>query len=464
MKVSRNFLIGFCICSVIIIGPVTARHDEIEDLIQNLGGDDTNALFRAAESLAKIGIPAVEPLLLEITDSDSSARRGAIEALGKIRDTRALEPLVSIVRDINEDPMLKITAIKALAHIRDVRSVESLIHALNDDNQSIRWYAAKALGIIGDTTAVEPLIKTLEDDSEGVRWNVVLALGLIKDPRALNPLIALLRTDPDEDVRLMAIDALGSLGDLDTLREPLVAAMHDRDCDVREEAADLLDDLEWKPKNSAEQIAYLIAEQDWYKCIELGPIATEPLIRMLHDKDDFVRSDAAETLNEIHDPLALPAFVEALTDVEIFEIAARALESFGWEPRSFSEKAHFMIAKGEIEAVQEMWEDVQKVIREDLLSRKIRTVQYAACFLLEDDEKEYIPELIEILEEMHCEKTACAYFFSDDCFYGEHNALREASKKWFSLNTEIAIDGGKSDEAEDDDVDARIEEFCEDLY
>ena len=51
----------------------------------------------------------------------------------------------------------------------------------------MRWNAAEALGRLGDPRAVEPLVDTLWDDDARVRIKVAWALGMLGDPRALVP-------------------------------------------------------------------------------------------------------------------------------------------------------------------------------------------------------------------------------------------------------------------------------------
>jgi HEAT repeat protein len=59
---------------------------------------------------------------------------------------------------------------------------------LNEDDPSQRWKAAESLGRIRDDRAVEPLILALMDDDWRVRQKAAWALGKIGDPRALAPL------------------------------------------------------------------------------------------------------------------------------------------------------------------------------------------------------------------------------------------------------------------------------------
>ena len=62
------------------------------------------------------------------------------------------------------------------------------IRMLTDEDVSRRWKAAEALARIGDTRAVEPLIQALSDDDWRVRQKVAWALGYLGDPRAITPL------------------------------------------------------------------------------------------------------------------------------------------------------------------------------------------------------------------------------------------------------------------------------------
>jgi len=64
-------------------------------------------------------------------------------------------------------------------------TLEGLVEMLSDDNEGTRWKAAESLGRMGDTRAVEPLIDTLWDDDARVRLKAVWALGMLGDPRAL---------------------------------------------------------------------------------------------------------------------------------------------------------------------------------------------------------------------------------------------------------------------------------------
>jgi HEAT repeat protein len=75
------------------------------------------------------------------------------------------------------------------------RQLDYFIGLLSDDNEGTRWKAAESLGRIRDPRAVEPLIDTLWDDDARVRLKVAWALGMLGDPRALRPLQRLYRIE-----------------------------------------------------------------------------------------------------------------------------------------------------------------------------------------------------------------------------------------------------------------------------
>ena len=107
---------------------------------------------------------------------DHNIRLAAASALGKVGDSRAVDPLITALDDqqgVNE------VAALALGEIGDPRAVEPLTETLENESWEIRSSAAKALGKIGDERAVDPLTKLLEDRNENVRWHTVQALETI---------------------------------------------------------------------------------------------------------------------------------------------------------------------------------------------------------------------------------------------------------------------------------------------
>ena len=107
----------------------------------------------------------------------------------------------------SRDAYVRANAAWTLGKLKDPRAIEPLIAALKDSDWNVRWSAARALGELKDPRAVEPLIAALKDSDDSVRGFAAYALSELKDPRAVEPLKALL-TNPDSNVRKVAEAAI----------------------------------------------------------------------------------------------------------------------------------------------------------------------------------------------------------------------------------------------------------------
>jgi HEAT repeat protein len=252
-----------------VLGDVKAA----EPLIHAL--KDEYVRWDAANALAKIGGPAVEPLIRALTNEDSNVRLGAARALGYIGNARAVEPLIHALKD----EYVRWEAVACLGKIGDARAAEPLSLVLlnnadrifsqmtDDQEDAVR----RALSRIGEP-AVEPLIQVLYKCA-GARnpYSIIYALADLGEP-AVEPLINALK-DNDKDVRRGAAIALGEIGDVRAV-EPLINALKDNDKRVRSEAVIALG--------------------------EIGDVrAVEPLINALEDNDGNVRIGAVKALCKI---------------------------------------------------------------------------------------------------------------------------------------------------------------------
>jgi len=148
-------LIFFCILALAASQQQTAK-DEVLSLIQKLQNSHRNARAQAARELGKIKDGrAVQPLINALKDKDSYVRGQVVEALGEIKDARAVDSLITTLKD--EDYLyVRQETVKALGKMKDGRAVQTLINALNDEYPDVREEAVKALIEIG-IPAIEPL-------------------------------------------------------------------------------------------------------------------------------------------------------------------------------------------------------------------------------------------------------------------------------------------------------------------
>lgn len=143
----------------------------VDPLITALKDDDGDIRCAAAFSLGYIGDRrAIKPLVNALKDEDSRVKHRAIEALGRIADMHCVEPLIGTLND--EDIYVQNAVVNALVKIGKP-AVGPLITALKDEDSRARYKAIEILGEIGDSRAVEPLITALENknlDKSKVIW------------------------------------------------------------------------------------------------------------------------------------------------------------------------------------------------------------------------------------------------------------------------------------------------------
>jgi len=208
---------------------------DIRALIMLLDHGDFDVQWHAARALGTMGTDATLPLIHVLGHPGINTRLGAIEALGAIRDPRAIEALATLLAS-DETSEHRWAAALALGEIGDKNSIRYLIPTLRDEDRYVRYGAAKALEQLGwepDTAAekayfllamqdwdsikklgrgaVEPLIHHLQDKNPALREKMIDLLGDISRVQARNVCERVLR-DPDEGVRWRAVLASQKCG------------------------------------------------------------------------------------------------------------------------------------------------------------------------------------------------------------------------------------------------------------
>lgn len=182
----------------------------------------------------------VNQLILQLRDSDWSVRLSAVEALGKIRDVRAVGPLIGVLLDQSSSMRnhfyWSITSVAAYAlstilpdwtKSEEARHhVPEFIASLHHENPLVRHMAGRVLGGIGDKRAFDPLIATLHDEEPFIRTSAAFALGEIGDVRAVEPIIALLQKSNGQPIAFThpIFMALAQLRDVRAVA-PLIARL-----------------------------------------------------------------------------------------------------------------------------------------------------------------------------------------------------------------------------------------------
>lgn len=279
---------------------------------------------KAVQLLGGMGNVRVVPRLLEaLKDEYMTVRKAIANALGELRDKRAVPDLNQMLRypeerDTPVDAAARSSAARALGRIGDVRSFESLIEALKDPDITVREAAAEALNLfereVPIVRSIEPLLIVLSDKSERIRVNVIRVLGKLRDIRAV---------------------------------PSLVKALKDEFPEARATAAHVLDHLGWQWKTNDEYADHLVATG-----VNVGanprqnPSLASALAIIVRDSkvETELRLKAIRALAVMR---AIEILVEALGDPSSWRVrraAADALDELGWKPTSTPQWVNYLVA------------------------------------------------------------------------------------------------------------------------
>ena len=333
----------------------------------------------------------VQARIEALTDAGSwPERAAAAERLGRIGHSAAVLPLIATLQDQSEDKEVKSVASLALRKIRDPRAIQPLVEALAWDDAAIgqtivdtlegfmpdavpallevlqssktdgqRYWAVRILGASTDSETTGPLIAALQDRSEKVRAEAARSLGRLKARPAIHSLTETLLRDPLAPVREEAARALGEIGDEQAL-EALKQALGELPYEVRagaltamekmgDEAVPLfLQALDEDDELTRTQAATALERSGYVStlierlAVESGTTTApsflvllkvartgvvESLVQALSLPDLQVRVRVCQILGEVRSRGALDALSEVAVDDSEWAVRARALEA-----------------------------------------------------------------------------------------------------------------------------------------
>ena len=261
----------------------TKNNDDINKLIELIQKKDFpphfsqktifNIRFASIRVIEDLKIKEAVPVLIEMLNTKKSRLKNALTiALGRIGDSRSLDPLLKILKD----------------------------------DENVKVSAAKALGDLGCKEAIEPLIEILKDNDVEARGAAAISLGQLKDKKALGNLTESLEQDEDVNVRRLAAIAIGEIGDANPVAV-LIKKLEDQFMNVSTSAADALikiGDPSIKPL--IEVIENRLAAD---ALIKIGEPAIDELIKLLKDDSEKRREIAAKCLGRIGSTRAVTPLV-----------------------------------------------------------------------------------------------------------------------------------------------------------
>lgn len=184
------------------------RMDAINYIIDNKMDTKSGLELRAIEEVAKTHPDSIELRLLELIENDDRRIRGnAIWLLGKIESQSSVAQLIAVLGDKrnwnlrntiigalgdigkesatntilpylkDEEERVRITSLRALGKIKDSGALEKMMNAFKDPFFTVRLASENSIVSMGDP-AIKPLIKRMEiTDDKGVIYHIISVLG-----------------------------------------------------------------------------------------------------------------------------------------------------------------------------------------------------------------------------------------------------------------------------------------------
>jgi len=236
----------------------------VPGLMTALKDPDAGTRAAAADALSKLGADAKDAaaeLLPLLDDADKPARQAGIFALGRIAPDNSSFVAAALIRRFGEEKENDlrreiVVSLKLLGDKSDT-TIAALAKILADADPDVQAEAARSLGLFGlaakpAADALYKLATTSKD--KGLRIDALRAFGSALGPAIkdrLADVIRVMESDMDFEVRLVAVEEVGSLGmELQGDKDALAALrkrLSDPQVKVREAAAVAIRRIERKP-------------------------------------------------------------------------------------------------------------------------------------------------------------------------------------------------------------------------
>jgi len=141
---------------------------------------------RAADLLAGMGEPAVDPLIVLLKDEDAIVRAYSAGALGGTKSERAVAPLIALLDD--GDSYVRRTGVEALGKTGSPLAIPPLVSVLQNQTKEAPA-AARSLGQIHHPDVIPPLLAALQDPAPNTIAAAAQSLAALGAKEAIDPLI-----------------------------------------------------------------------------------------------------------------------------------------------------------------------------------------------------------------------------------------------------------------------------------
>ena len=410
-------------------------------------------LFDADESVRQTGESALADLAA--THADAYQRLAEVALFDGGLSTRIVAAEILMRALLHDYPGVRLAAMEPLVELGFVEAVQPLLHlVLYDESETVRKAAAATLGRLAPSDAAGRLGQVAEHEDPELRILAVEGLGEMGDLAAIDPLFKSALTDEDFRVRQAAARGLGKTGHPRALN--LVwAAFNNEDADLRVAATEILGEMgnRWAIGPLAEAALYDVERRVRIAAAKalgkLEPIeALERMLGPLERGNSQVRVAAAEAMAYLRNGNALVPLAEAalLDDVKAVRTAAAMSMGVLDSERAvqlvlpFLEEARGNIRLAAVEALSNIGnESAAEHLPDLVLFDELVGVRRAAARTIGSLRPDWLPEpILQALENEDAELRRAAVDASrllgniaaleillDVALYDEYNDIRE---------------------------------------
>ncbi len=311
-------------------------------LIRLLAMEDDEIVDLAVDGLSEMGEKSYGRILEAVKSPSARMRANAARVLGKMRAVPAMDTLIGLLHD--PEWQVRCYVVEALGLIKDKRAIEPLVLRLADNVERVQRQTVQSLVIFGKL-ATEPLLNALAHEKNKFVLRALLrTLGEIGDLKAVSALISHLRSSYFV-VRIAAVHALVKYGPqiIDDLL-PILSFNESNIQSLLKDAANkkhpqlqlraikalggledhravntlkkLVDQGEVRYQEAASHALFQIGCAAWGRCsglIVLREIGNQSLIpqfvHALKDDSDNVRLEAVKALAEVNGPKSIDPLI-----------------------------------------------------------------------------------------------------------------------------------------------------------
>ena len=285
--------------------------NSIDALCQKLWDENINVVCSAAEALGEVGSPAAIDALVAVFEKIEDARPQALEALGKIGDTRALEHLYRFIK--TDDPIIQYAGIEAIGKIGNSSSMTVLSKYLNNEDESVSELALTAIINISNRTE-----GNIDFDLPLDKFSKFLFNGVKeKDPEITDFTISSLKTWFGHDVIYNLIDVLDAV---DEENQKLIIEILGQ---VGGTASTMLINKFSESSVETKKIILEIIKQF------IDENIAGKLLDFVDDEDPIIRQKLAHMIGFSNLSEALPV-LKKMTEDEVGHVRSAAYAALGW--------------------------------------------------------------------------------------------------------------------------------------